>query len=100
MWNAGGDNNEELSRQMSSALNVRADCLQQFMSGNISVETLAAMKPFTSGPGESGLSKSHLFFGNSAAPYKCKNVKRCQSRFFCHILSFFVVVRVCSSEAG
>ena len=74
MWNAGGDNNEELSRQMSSALNVRADCLQQFMSGNISVETLAAMKPFTSGPGESGLSKLHLFFGNSAAPYKCKAV--------------------------
>ena len=30
---------------MSAALQLRPDCLQQFMSGNLSIEALAAMRP-------------------------------------------------------
>ena len=48
MWNSGNQSDNDLSKQvsnMSAALQLRPDCLQQFMSGNLSIEALAAMRP-------------------------------------------------------
>ena len=47
MWNSENQPHD-ISKQvhdMSAALHMRPDCLQQFVTGNMNVETLAAMRP-------------------------------------------------------
>jgi len=51
MWNSDNQPDSDLSKQitnMSAALQLRPDCLQQFMSGNLNIEALAAMRPTSS----------------------------------------------------
>ena len=48
MWNSSDPSDKDLSKKvddMSAALNLSSECLQQFMSGSLSVERLATMRP-------------------------------------------------------